>query len=204
VYGDDLARYPQTNLEGDYQRWNAATAALVARQLPPRWRLTEEAVARGLRHADWPGRWQRLTIGGRRLILDASHNPEGAQVLEANLTALAAETGRAPVVMTGALGEYRARALLEVIARHAREIHLAVPHQERACGYEALEACIPATYAGRVVRTTLAEVFPRPDRCLIGGAADTLVVTGSIYLIGEVFERIEPQRGAGEGRLQDF
>ena len=32
----------------------------------------------------------------------------------------------------------------------------------------------------------------------------TVVVTGSIYLIGEVFERIEPGRGAGEGRLQDF
>ena len=52
VYGEDLDRYPQTNLEGDYQRWNAATAVLVARQLPPRWGLTDEVVARGLRHAD--------------------------------------------------------------------------------------------------------------------------------------------------------
>ena len=46
--------------------------------------------------------------------------------------------------------------------------------------------------------------FPEPDRCTVGGADDTFVVTGSIYLIGEVFERIEPGRGAGEGRLQDF
>jgi dihydrofolate synthase/folylpolyglutamate synthase len=29
-------------------------------------------------------------------------------------------------------------------------------------------------------------------------------VTGSIYLIGEVLERIQPSRGMGEGRLQDF
>jgi dihydrofolate synthase/folylpolyglutamate synthase len=29
-------------------------------------------------------------------------------------------------------------------------------------------------------------------------------VTGSIYLIGEVLACLEPQRGAGEGRLQDF
>jgi len=204
VFGEELAGYPQTNLEGDYQRWNAATATLVARQLPPRWRLTDEVVARGLRHANWPGRWQRLSVGGRPLILDASHNPEGAQVLDANLTKLAAETGRPLAIMTGALGEYRARALLEVIARHACEIHLAVPHQDRACGYEALEHCIPATFAGRVVRTTVADVFPGPDRCTIGGSADTVVVTGSIYLIGEVFERLEPGRGAGEGRLQDF
>ena len=204
VFGDDLGRYPETNLEGDYQRWNAATAVLVARQLPPRWGLTDAVVARGLRHADWPGRWQRLTLGGRPVILDASHNPEGAQVLDANLSALAAATGRRPVVMTGALGEFRARSLLEVIARHAREIHLAVPHQERACNYEELERCLPSAYAGPVRRATVAEAFPGPNRCAIGGPDDTVVVTGSIYLIGEVFERIEPSRGAGEGRLQDF
>jgi dihydrofolate synthase/folylpolyglutamate synthase len=203
-YGDDLARYPQTNLEGDYQRWNAATATLIARLLPARWGLTEEVVARGLKQANWPGRWQRMTLGGRPLILDASHNPEGAQVLDANLTKLVAESGRKPIVVTGALGEYRARALLEVIARHAGEIHLAIPHQARACGYAELEHCVPAAFGGRVVRTTIDAVFPEPDHCAVGGAGDTVVVTGSIYLIGEVFERIEPGRGAGEGRLQDF
>jgi dihydrofolate synthase/folylpolyglutamate synthase len=31
-----------------------------------------------------------------------------------------------------------------------------------------------------------------------------LVLTGSIYLLGEVLARLEPERGAGEGRLQDF
>jgi dihydrofolate synthase/folylpolyglutamate synthase len=204
AFGDDLARYPHTNLEGDYQRWNAATATLVARALPAHVRLTDEVIARGLRHADWPGRWQRMTIGGRPLILDAAHNPEGAQVLDANLTKLAQETGRKPVIMTGVLGEYRARALLEVIARHAREIHLVVPHQARACSYEELEHCIPAGFGGRVGHTTVDAVFPGTDVCTIGGAEDTVVITGSIYLIGEVFERLEPTRGAGESRLQDF
>jgi dihydrofolate synthase/folylpolyglutamate synthase len=155
-------------------------------------------------HANWPGRWQRLRIGGRTLILDASHNPEGAQVLDANLAKLRAETGRPPIIVTGALGEYRARALLEVIARHAREIHLVVPHQARACGYAELEHCIPPAFAGKIARTTVGAVFPAPDRCALGGADETVVVTGSIYLIGEVFERLEPRRGAGEGHLQDF
>ncbi|MDD2762400.1 MAG: bifunctional folylpolyglutamate synthase/dihydrofolate synthase [Opitutaceae bacterium] len=203
-FGAEIGRYPQTNLECDYQRWNAATATLVARQLPAPWRLTDDVINRGLLHASWPGRWQRMTVGRRPLILDASHNPEGAQVLDVNLTKLTATTGRKPVIMTGALGESRARPLLEVIARHAREIHLVVPHQARACGYAELEHCLPATFAGRVVRTTVDAVFPGPDCCTIGGAEDIVVVTGSIYLIGEVFERLEPGRGAGEGHLQDF
>ncbi len=249
-FGEEIGRYPCTNLEGDYQRWNAATATLIARLLSPVWRLTDEVVAQGLLRTNWPGRWQRLTVGERLVILDASHNPEGAQVLDANLAKLFAETDRKPVIMAGVLGESRARAprvprnhleqrpgarfpehaghddrlaagfrhqlreigvehlralaLLEVIARHAREIHLVIPHQARACGYDALEHCLPAGFGGRVGHTTVADVFPAPDRCTLGGPEDTVVVTGSIYLIGEVFERIEPGRGAGEGRLQDF
>ncbi|MEO6874988.1 MAG: cyanophycin synthetase, partial [Opitutaceae bacterium] len=204
VFGEDFARYPATNLEGDYQRWNAATATLVARTLPAKWRITEDMIARGLKQVDWPGRWQRVSVGGRLTILDASHNPEGAQVLETSLANLVAETGQKPVVMTGALGADRARPLLETICRHAKEIHLVVPNQSRACSHAELESLIPPTFQGRVVRATVAGLFPTPQVCTAGGPEDTLVVTGSIYLLGEVLERIAPELGAGEGRLQDF
>lgn len=214
IFGEELAGYPETNLEGDYQRWNAATAALTARVFAQR-RATgasstgraapdEAAVARGLRQVSWPGRWQRTSIGGRLVILDASHNPEGACVLEANLARLRAETGRRPVVVTGMLGAFRARPLLDVLARHAREIHLAPPHQARASSYEELESCAPAAARGLLRRTTVEAAFPGPGSCAVGGPDDVVVVTGSIYLIGEVLARIEPGRGAGEGRLQDF
>lgn len=206
-FGEDVARYPHTNLEGDYQRWNAATATLVARTLGERWRINDDVIARGLTHVDWPGRWQRVRLGGRLTVLDASHNPEGAQVLEANLSRLVAETGRAPVVVTGVLGATRARPLLETICRHAREIYLVVPNQARACTHAELEALLPPGFAERggvVKRATVEGLFPTKDRCTAGGPGDVVVVTGSIYLLGEVMARIEPARGAGEGRLQDF
>lgn len=204
IFGEDLARYPQTVLEGDYQRWNAATATLGARLLPAKWKLTDEVIARGLRQVNWPGRWQRTTLGGRPLILDASHNPEGAQVLEQNLRQLIAETGRQPVVIAGALGEFRARTLLDVVCRHAREVHLVTPRQARASSFEELFALVPAEHRARVHRGALDVIFPDARTCTVGGREDTVVVTGSIYLLGEVLERIEPGRGAGEGKLQDF
>ena len=193
VFGHDVAAYPHTNLEGDYQRWNAATATLVARALPAKWAISDEAITLGLAHVDWPGRWQRVQLGGRLTILDASHNPEGAQVLDANLAHLVAETGRAPVVITGVLGVARARPLIETIARHAREIHFVVPHQPRACSFEDLESLVPAEFrarGGRVVRARVEELFPSRDRCTVGGADDVVVVTGSIYLLGEVMARL--------------
>lgn len=196
-FGDDLDAYPHTNLEGDYQRWNAATATLAAEALGPAWRITPAAVAEGLAHVDWPGRWQRVRLGGRLVILDASHNPEGARVLDSNLAHLRAETGRRPIVVTGVLGSVRARPLLETIARHASAIHLVVPRQPRACPFEELEALLPAEFGGPVVRDRVETLFPGPDTCGAGGGDDVVVVTGSIYLLGEVMARLE--RATPEG-----
>src|SRR6185369_9801716 len=51
-FGDDVSRYPTTNLECDYQRWNAATATLVARTLGATWKIGEATIAEGLKHVD--------------------------------------------------------------------------------------------------------------------------------------------------------
>jgi dihydrofolate synthase / folylpolyglutamate synthase len=234
TYGEDLANYPACSLAGDYQRWNAATAALalrVFRELWPesRWSAasgraqnpsglsaiatakeegrvppSDEHIARGLAAVQWPGRWQETTLGGRRLILDASHNPEGAQVLENNLHKLVAATGRAPIIVTGVLGEFRARALLDVVCRYGREVHLLPPHIERASTHEQLEGYAPPEHRAKLRRATLEKVFPDAHTCALGAPGDTVVVTGSIYLLGEILARIEPGRGTGEARLQDF
>lgn len=204
IFGETLSAYPRTALEGDYQRWNAATATLIARELPSAWGITEDRVQRGLSRVQWPGRWQRITLGGRRLILDASHNPEGAEVLESNLRRLLAEERVRPVVITGALGVARASALLRTVAEFAAEIHLVVPQQARACSFAELESLIPSSYAGKVFRRDLASLFPDPETCRAGRGDEVVVVTGSIYLLGEIMARINPGRGPGEGRLQDF
>jgi dihydrofolate synthase/folylpolyglutamate synthase len=204
VFGENLAEYPRTNLAGDYQRWNAATATLAARLLAPRFRLDAATIEHGLRQVAWPGRWQHVRLGHRALVLDASHNPEGAQVLENNLRQLVAETGRKPVIVTGVLGEFRARALLDVIARYAREVYIVPPHQDRACTYAQLVELAPDAIRGHLHDSSLERIFPDAVTCAVGEELDVVVVTGSIYLLGEVLTRIEPGRGAGEGRLQDF
>lgn len=204
AFGEELGDYPQTNLEGEYQRWNAATATLAARVLGDKWRITDGFIARGLTHVDWSGRWQRMRMGSRLMILDSSHNPEGAGVLAQNLANLVEETGRKPVVITGALGVKRAGPLLEAIAAHAKEIHLVVPSQARACTHEQLESIVPESFTGSVMRTDLPTLFPDASQCAAGGPDDILVLTGSIYLIGEVMARLAPEQGGGEGRLQDF
>lgn len=203
-YGENLAAYPLTNLEGDFQRWNAATATLVVRALQLGRTINEETIATALRKVRWPGRWQRGLVGKRPIIFDASHNPEGAEMLDGNLRHLISENGRPPVVVTGVLGSQRAEAILSTLCRQVQDIHLVVPQQARACSFEQLESLIPASYRGRLHRASVEKLFPAPGLCTIGGPDDTILVTGSIYLLGEVLARLEPERGPGEGRLQDF
>lgn len=201
-FGEDLAGYPPTNLAGDYQRWNAATALLTIRTLG--WSGLASVASDALAQVDWPGRWQRIELARQSIILDASHNPEGVETLAANLAALRASTGRAPVMVVGALGRARATALMAVVARFAREIRLVVPKQDRASSYEELESLIPREFAGRVSRETVESIIPRAGESAVGTPDDPAVITGSIYLLGEILARLEPQRGSGEGRLQDF
>lgn len=204
AFGEKAEDYPSTNLPGVYQRWNAATAALAVRVLPERWKTTPAMIDEGLNTVHWPARWQELIVGRRRVIVDTSHNSEGAEVLDGNLKELVATTGRAPVIIGGVLGVSRAKALVDVFCRYAREIHFVVPAQSRACRFEELQSLVPGSFEGRVRRGSIERIFPATDVCAVGEPGDTVVVTGSVYLAGEALARIEPGRGPSESRLQDF
>ena len=204
IFGDDLEKYPATRLAGSHQRVNAATALLAARVLEKTLPVPSATAIAALAEVDWPARWQKFSLSeGRTLIFDASHNPEGARTLDENLSRLRAETGRTPIILVGALGEFRARALLEVAARHAREIILLAPAQARATPPAELDRLVPAAFRGPVRPGQVAEIFPAPGQCALGNPGDTIVATGSIYLLGEILEHFAHPALVGEGVLQD-
>jgi dihydrofolate synthase/folylpolyglutamate synthase len=204
VFGTDLAGYPETNLEGSYQRLNAATATLIARRLRPRFAVSDETMRAALREVDWPGRWQHVAIAQRDLIFDAAHNPEGATCLEENLARLVHATGRRPDLIVGVLGAARAAAIVPVAARYARSLHfVAVPHQPRSCSTAELAGFVPRDFTGPVQQTSVDALFPAMGTCTVGAPGDTIVVTGSIYLLGEAMDRLLHDVPLGQGTLQD-
>lgn len=184
---------PETNLSGDFQRWNAAVAVYATELLQERFpiRSTEP-----LQSIYWPGRWQKVAFAGRTIILDATHNPEGAEALEQNLQQLVEAEGK-PIMIAGTLGEDRGRSLMEAVSPFARELYLVEPNQDRASTPEFLESCLPAERDFLCHQTTVDDLFPNQSSCPIGEGGDTIVVTGSLYLIGEVLERIQGASGIG-------
>ena len=183
-------------LAGSFQRWNAATALYAAELLAERFPIHH---SNALQQIDWPGRWQRIPLSDKTLILDASHNPEGCQQLGENLAAL----GQKPIIVAGTLGEDRALSLMQTIAPFTRELHLVEPNQPRATASHFLERCLPESRDFAVHHRSLADILPAPQTCTVGDAGDTIVLTGSLYLIGEALERLNTESSHPLGHLQD-
>jgi dihydrofolate synthase/folylpolyglutamate synthase len=181
------AGLPETNLTGEHQRRNAG-AALLACELAKRLPIDEAKARAALRSVEWAGRWQEFRLAdGRRLIVDGSHNEEGIRAVAPLLAAL-----NAPTVIVGALGIDRARPLVAAAAKAAGKLVLVRPDNERACSVEELAKLVPADFRGSVRRASVTELFPSPNSCVAEG--ETIVVLGSLYLVGEVLARL---RGRG-------
>ena len=181
------AGLPETNLVGEHQRRNAG-AALLACELATRLPIDDAQARAALRSIEWAGRWQEFRlIDGRRLIVDGSHNEEGIRAVAPLLAAL-----NSPTVIVGALGVDRARPLVAAAAKAAGRLVLVRPDNERACSVEELAALVPDGFRGEVRRGSVAELFPSPNACVAAG--ETVVVLGSLYLVGEVLARM---RGHG-------
>lgn len=180
------AGLPATYLAGEHQRRNAG-AALLACELAKRLPMDDAKARTALRSVEWAGRWQDVRLAdGRRLIIDGSHNEEGIRAVAPLLAAL-----NSPTVIVGALGAERARPLVIAAAKVAGRLVLVRPDNERACSVEELAALVPVDFRGEVRRASVTELFPAPAKCAAVG--ETIVVLGSLYLVGEVLARLHGQ-----------
>ncbi len=202
---DQLGELPETSLAGDYQRLNAAIALTVATELQSRFDLELDRARAALKTVEWWGRWDRRRMKHRDVIFDVSHNAEGAVWLERNLEGLRKEGTPAPDVIMGVMGAYRAETLVPVVSRFARSLTFVIPQQARASTFEELENCVPADFAGPVARGSIDSLFPAKGDCVLDTPSEhPILVTGSIYLIGEIWERYFEDSLVGQGDLQDF
>lgn len=201
---------PTTSLFGYYQKRNGAVALLCAkvlRELAEKNKvssiylnLTDEIAKKSLMHVEWSARWQTIKLAnGARLIVDASHNDEGAKNLESNLAELYNE-GVRPIITVGVLGEDRAVPLLKVISKYAKKIILLQPNQPRALPVDELRKCL-GDCAVEVETGKVSDIYKKGYVCTCAEPSDTVISTGSIYLAGEVLASID---GNDADNLQDI
>jgi len=159
-------------LEGPHQRDNARVAWTIGVELG----FGDDACARGLAEARWPGRLERIEVREGELagtwILDGAHNPDGARAL---VRALAKEDVGA--VVFGALADKAWREMLGVVtAIDAARIYVA------PAGRAPAEPRVLASEAPGTPASTVGEALASARRA---ARSRVVLVCGSLYLVGE-------------------
>ena len=187
---------PRTNLVGAHQRRNAALASRAVGILENEFNFQEKKNEKALMNVRLEARWQKVksTVP---MIIDACHNEEGAQALRGNLQSYQKRV----VVWMGALGLDRAKEVMEVVLPYAKTIRLFQPEQPRACTIEELISLIPDSFSGSIERGGLDRFDVHFEEDDIGLE---ILVTGSIYLCGEVLCHVKNLRNLLDTRMQDL
>jgi dihydrofolate synthase/folylpolyglutamate synthase len=202
----------EVGLLGKHQARNLALAVRAAEllaqgasvpEIPAFTRLDRHAIAAGAAACRWPGRLEAIALpGGRRALLDAAHNPAGAAVLAAFLDDAGSRSGSVDLLF-GVLADKEAGEMLELLAPRVRHFVFTRPSSVRARAPEQLAEQLAgplgagaATIGGRTGRVILVE--PQPAAALAAAldlGADTLVACGSIFLVGELRQRLRQRFG---------
>jgi dihydrofolate synthase/folylpolyglutamate synthase len=170
-------------LRGGHQKLNAAVALETLHVLSERIPVTEAHIRQGLEHVVWAGRLQ-LVQGptGQTMVLDAAHNADGTQALA---TALEQQFGgRRPVLIFGVMADKDWKAMLTRLVPLAKRMLLAPVKSSRT---------LPVADQLALCRQSFPDVdvagYDSLSEALRATACeDLVVVTGSVYLVGEALE----------------
>ena len=194
-----LSRYPlevlgkqilvQSPLVGRHQLRNLALAITAAEELSRAgFAVSAEAIERGVRETRWPGRFQVLPAkhGWPEIVLDVAHNPAGAWALRAAISACYGE--RPFTIIFGAMRDKAISEMAEILFPLSDRVIATQAQNPRSASTEEIRTAAQRTGTEILdsadVRSALHEA-----RELAGGAG-VIVVTGSIYVVGEVMRQL--------------
>lgn len=176
---------------GLYQARNAALAGLALDRLArDGWPVVARDLQTGFGEPLLAGRFERLPAAPQ-VLLDGAHNP---QKLAALAAALAARPARGPlVVVAGSTGERDPAAIAAALAPHAAQLVATAP--ERLFGKPVLppeRLAAAARSSGLAVSVESSLSVALEQALERAGPAGTVLVTGSLYLVGEARGRWVP------------
>jgi dihydrofolate synthase/folylpolyglutamate synthase len=194
----ELARLGRTRIamRGRHQAHNAAVADAVLDALGTAGIATVDDVARrrGYAGATWPGRLELIRVDGHEALLDGAHNPDGAAALATALDDLRPYLvgGDEPVappltLVHGSMADKDVDGIIAALERSraldgARIIATQVPGGRALPAAHLARRWRAARPAARIEAIT--DVAAALDRAL-AGATGTILVAGSLYLVGE-------------------
>jgi dihydrofolate synthase/folylpolyglutamate synthase len=174
-------------LRGDHQVPNALVAVRLLEELGRVVNVPAESIVAGIRDVKWAGRLQMVEVpDGRRVLLDAAHNPAGAWVLASYLKREFPEP--LPIVF-GAMRDKDVALMLKNLLPAASAMIMTEAATPRA--HSAAEL---AQIARKIAPKAKIDVEPDPARALERAwrRCPVACVAGSIFLVGDILGTLGP------------
>jgi dihydrofolate synthase/folylpolyglutamate synthase len=180
----------ESPLVGRHQLRNVALAIATAEELSKQGftAITAASIERGIRETKWPGRFQVLPAhadshGSRwpEIVLDVAHNPAGAWALR---SALSERYGDHPLIFVfGAMRDKAISEMTEILFPLALRVIATRPENPRSASPEEIQQA--ASRTGTEIEP-VAEVVAAVEKARESAGPETvIIVTGSMYLVGE-------------------
>lgn len=181
----------QSTLVGRHQLRNIALAVAAAEELAKQGfaGITPGSIERGIRETRWPGRFQVLPArhGWPEIVLDVAHNPAGAWALR---SALSERYDNRPLIFVfAAMRDKAISEMTEILFPLADRVIVTRPQNPRAAPPEEIQQA--ASRTGAEIEP-VAETEAALERARSASGPHTVVVvTGSIYLVGEAMRLLD-------------
>ncbi|MBI5097056.1 MAG: bifunctional folylpolyglutamate synthase/dihydrofolate synthase [Nitrospirae bacterium] len=175
----------KTPLAGRHQMFNMGAALCAAELLTGMgFDITERQAAEGVRNVSWPGRLERVS-DKPQVFLDGAHNHDGAVALRRFIEdVLMAQRAHGKIVLIfGVLKDKDAGAMIGELIPCSTEVIITSPDTERGLPVEVLREIVEKQgIKPHVTRTISGALSLAHD---IASSSDTIIVTGSLYVVGE-------------------
>ena len=186
-----ISRYPlhvlgkeilvETPLVGRHQLRNVALAIAAAEELHKQGLpVTADSIERGIRETRWPGRFQVIP-GSPEIVLDVAHNPAGAWALRSTLSSRYGD--RRLIFVFGAMRDKAIGEIAEILFPLAERVIVTSADNPRSATSEEIREAAARTQSEIESRPDVASAVAHARE--LTGADGILVITGSIYIVGE-------------------
>jgi dihydrofolate synthase/folylpolyglutamate synthase len=179
----------QTPLVGRHQLRNVALAIAAADELSKQgFAISAEAIERGIRQTRWPGRFQVIaaTAGAPEIVLDVAHNPAGAWALRSALSSYYED--RRIIFVFGAMRDKAIGEIAEILFPLGESVIATAAENPRSATGEEIRDAASRTGAEIVLSRDVQAALVRARE--LAGTDGVVVVTGSIYVVGEAMKAL--------------
>ncbi|MGO9648421.1 MAG: bifunctional folylpolyglutamate synthase/dihydrofolate synthase [Terriglobales bacterium] len=197
--GASILRYPlqvmgqrievETPLVGRHQLRNVALAVATAEELSKQgFAITPESIERGIRQTNWPGRFQVVPArdNSPEYVFDVAHNPAGAWALRSTLSTYYED--RRLTFVFGAMRDKAIAEMAEILFPLAERVIATPADNPRSATVEEIRQAAARTSTEIEGAADVASALERAH--LLAGPRGVVVITGSIYIVGEAMRRL--------------